>query len=93
MCEVICRRFLVSGRVQGVFFRASTAGKARDLAILGHALNLPDGRVEVLAWGQKDHIESLGEWLSRGPSAARVDDVRVEEIESDLAVPDGFRTG
>jgi acylphosphatase len=93
MCEVICRRFLVSGRVQGVFFRASTAGKARELAISGHAINLPDGRVEVLAWGEKDHIELLGEWLTMGPSAARVDDVRVEEIGRDVAIPGGFRTG
>ncbi|MGI9263378.1 MAG: acylphosphatase [Gammaproteobacteria bacterium] len=93
MSEVICRRFLVSGRVQGVFFRASTADKAREMDISGHAINLSDGLVEVLACGPKRDIDRLGEWLTHGPAAARVDDLLEEDIGPDLVAGDGFRTG
>ena len=51
-----CRQFTVSGRVQGVFFRASTRDVATGLGLTGHAINLPDGRVEVLACGPVDEV-------------------------------------
>jgi acylphosphatase len=92
MAEV--RRFLVSGKVQGVFFRASTAREAQRLKLRGHALNLPDGRVEVLAAGGVEDLAQLRRWLDHGPPAARVD--AVEESLLDAAVADalsGFRTG
>jgi acylphosphatase len=73
-------RFLVSGHVQGVFFRASTQSRARELGLVGHARNLDDGRVEVIAQGSDAALDALGRWLHDGPSAARVDAVAREEI-------------
>lgn len=74
MQEVI-RRFRVTGKVQGVFFRHSTRREAERLGIRGTARNLPDGSVEVLAAGTAAAVESLREWLQRGPATARVDGV------------------
>jgi acylphosphatase len=68
-------RYVVSGKVQGVFFRASAAREAVRLGVRGHALNLPDGRVEVLAIGTAVAVAGLRRWLGRGPPAARVDQV------------------
>jgi acylphosphatase len=68
-------RFLVGGRVQGVGFRAATRGQARRLGLRGHARNLPDGRVEVLAAGDAEALEALARWLAHGPPMARVDEV------------------
>ena len=83
-------RFLVAGRVQGVFFRASTAQRARELGLAGVARNLDDGRVEVIASGDAAALAALHAWLHQGPSAARVDDVeRVEIPAQDHA---GFST-
>ncbi|MEZ0469453.1 acylphosphatase [Luteimonas salinilitoris] len=68
-------RFLVSGKVQGVFFRASTREQAQRLGLHGYAKNLADGRVEVLAAGDAGAIDALAEWLKRGPPQARVESV------------------
>lgn len=76
-------RFIVSGRVQGVFFRASTREQAQRLGLRGHARNLPDGRVEVLAVGADDAIEQLEQWLQHGPPSARVDHVERAPAESE----------
>lgn len=87
-------RFTVSGRVQGVFFRASAAREAARLGIRGHAINLPDGRVEVLAIGSAAAVEELHRWLQHGPPAARV--VTVEsraESSAKFAGIVGFSTG
>jgi len=73
-------RFLVSGRVQGVFFRASTREQALDLGLAGHAKNLADGRVEVLASGTGDALDALEQWLWQGPSAAKVAQVLREDL-------------
>lgn len=73
-------RFLVSGLVQGVFFRASTQARARELGLAGHARNLADGRVEVVAQGGADALDALGRWLLQGPPSARVDGVAREDI-------------
>jgi acylphosphatase len=75
---ISARRFFVSGRVQGVFFRASTRTQAERLGLRGHALNLPDGRVEVLAVGTPAAVAELADWLRQGPPAARVDAIDVE---------------
>lgn len=86
-------RFIVSGTVQGVFFRAGTAREAARLGIRGHAVNLPDGRVEVLAVGPAAAVEELRLWLQRGPPAARVDQLQAqEEPAGPLTVVSGFRT-
>lgn len=68
-------RFLVSGRVQGVFFRASTREQALVLGLRGVARNLADGRVEVIACGDLAAIGALERWLHDGPPAARVEQV------------------
>ena len=68
-------RFLVSGRVQGVCFRAYTREQAVALGLRGFAVNLPDGRVEVLAVGESAAVEELARWLRHGPPLANVDDV------------------
>lgn len=80
MNEVVVRRCLVAGRVQGVFFRASTRARAESLGVTGHARNLPDGRVEVLACGAPDAVQSLCDWLWQGPPSAAVASVEIEVI-------------
>jgi len=85
-------RFLVSGRVQGVAFRAHTQREAEALALTGHARNLPDGRVEVVVHGDAQAIERLAEWLRRGPPLARVDDVAREAVGG-VDTPRGFTIG
>lgn len=69
---MVAARFLVSGRVQGVYFRASTREQALRLQLTGHVRNLDDGRVEVLAVGETQAIDALAQWLEDGPPAARV---------------------
>ena len=76
-------RFLVSGHVQGVFFRASTRDTAQALGLGGYARNLDDGRVEVVAQGSEEAIEALRAWLHEGPPQARV-----EQVERDSGTPD-----
>lgn len=85
-----CARFRVSGRVQGVFFRASAREHALRLGLTGYARNLADGSVEVLACGDANALDALALWLQRGPPAARVDAVQ-REVSADAA-PQGFRT-
>ena len=68
-------RFFVTGKVQGVWFRASARAQALELSLDGYARNLPDGRVEVLAVGEPAAIAALEEWLWRGPDRAVVTDV------------------
>ncbi|WP_017463794.1 acylphosphatase [Dyella ginsengisoli] len=84
-------RFLVSGRVQGVFYRASTREQALALGLAGIARNLADGRVEVIACGAPAAIDALEQWLHCGPPAARVEQVwREADIEW---TGSGFATG
>ena len=69
-------RFIVRGKVQGVWFRASTREKAVRLGLRGHAVNLANGGVEVLAVGEAGALDALERWLHRGPPLARVESVR-----------------
>jgi len=85
-----CRRFLVSGKVQGVWFRESTRRVATRLGLSGSASNLPDGRVEGVAVGSGKDIDQLSAWLRHGPAMARVDEV-VEEAIDDPGLS-GFST-
>ena len=71
----------MSGRVQGVFYRASARQRAATLGVTGHARNLADGRVEVLACGEPTAVAAFCEWLWEGPPAASVADVLVEEVD------------
>jgi acylphosphatase len=75
-----CARFIVRGRVQGVFFRASTREQALKLGIAGYAKNLADGSVEVLACGPGQSLDALQEWLRQGPPSARVENVAREAM-------------
>jgi len=79
-----CRQFKVSGRVQGVFFRASTRDVAVPLKITGHAVNLPDGRVEVLACGEAAALAELERWLREGPPMASVNSIECSEIDCEM---------
>lgn len=88
---MICKKCLVGGRVQGVFYRATAARRAHELAITGYARNLPDGRVEVLACGEHEAVHSFVRWLWIGSSAAQVTEVEVLDIELE-EIPQGFRT-
>jgi len=84
-------RCLVSGKVQGVWFRGSTQAQAVALGITGHARNLPDGCVEVLACGSDTALTQLKAWLWQGSPNARVDGV--ECAATDATPPKGFTTG
>nr|WP_297529334.1 acylphosphatase [Thiohalobacter sp.] len=89
---IVARRCRVTGRVQGVFYRASTRRQAEALGVSGHAINLPDGAVEVLAVGPAEAVEALCAWLWAGPPAAAVREVRCEVLDPPPAVR-GFATG
>jgi acylphosphatase len=81
----------VSGRVQGVGFRYATLERARSRAVAGWVRNNADGTVDAVFEGSPEAVEALIAWCRRGPSGARVDDVRVE-----LEAPSGergFRAG
>ncbi len=72
-------RMFISGRVQGVFYRAYTLEEARRLGLRGWVMNLPDGRVEVLAEGEPDRLTRLKAWCWQGPPYALVRNVDVRE--------------
>jgi len=80
---MVCKKCLVGGRVQGVFYRATVAGRARELGIRGYARNLPDGRVEVLACGDDARVSAFVKWLWLGSSASKVTSVDVSEVAVD----------
>lgn len=89
-----CRRFFISGQVQGVWFRASTAREATRLGLTGWARNLADGRVEVLAAGATEAIDALARWLHTGPPAATVHAVEPAPAEpAEFEHLTDFRTG
>ena len=71
---------LVSGRVQGVFFRQSTREKAMALQINGYVSNKRDGTVQIIASGTEDQLKKLIDWCHEGPPHAKVEDVTVEQI-------------
>lgn len=82
-------RFLVSGRVQGVCYRAGTRERALGLGLSGSARNRDDGRVEVLAVGADAALDALQAWLWRGPPMAQVSAVERTPVD-ESAVPAGF---
>ena len=85
------RRFLVRGRVQGVGFRWFVSRKAEELGIAGHAINLEDGSVEVVARGGEAELAELARLLQRGPRLAQVSSVDASDLPDDPAIV-GFRT-
>jgi acylphosphatase len=87
----VARLFTIRGRVQGVFFRDSTRRVAVRLGLTGHAINLGNGDVEVLACGEPEAVEALRQWLHEGPRMAEVKEVVAREAEW-RELP-GFTTG
>lgn len=88
------RRVIVSGRVQGVFFRDACRSTARELGVRGSVTNLPDGTVEVIAQGRRRAVERLVEWCRTGPPRAEVTGIDVtDETATDDSLPavDDFR--
>jgi acylphosphatase len=80
---MMCKRCLVGGRVQGVYYRASAARRARELGVHGYARNLADGRVEVLVYGDEASVSVFVQWLWIGSSASKVMSVEVSDAALD----------
>lgn len=80
MDELIGRSILVTGRVQGVFYRKSTVDNAINLDLRGSVKNLPSGEVSIEVFGKLEAVEELIEWCKQGPPLSNVIDVSVEEI-------------
>ncbi|MEJ2716709.1 MAG: acylphosphatase [Deltaproteobacteria bacterium] len=78
---VIRRRVLISGIVQGVFFRASTRDAAQRVGVHGWVRNLPDGRVEAVFQGSPNQVAAAIEWCRRGPPGSRVERIEILEEE------------
>ncbi|MDH5611474.1 MAG: acylphosphatase [Gammaproteobacteria bacterium] len=74
---MICYRYLISGRVQGVFYRASAQHQASALGLRGWVRNLVDGRVELLACGDQKALDELEKWLKIGPEYAKVSNIEI----------------
>lgn len=89
MSDVI-KRYIVQGKVQGVFFRASTRNVAIELGLLGWAKNCADSSVEVVAAGPEKAVLALEDWLQHGPRHARVDSLEIEIVSSLPTMPVGF---
>lgn len=79
---MIARKCLISGRVQGVFYRATVARAAQELGVVGHAHNLADGRVEVIAFTEEAIFTQFLERLWAGSTASKVTSIDVEEVDS-----------
>jgi acylphosphatase len=77
----IARHVSVTGRVQGVFFRAWAREQADELGVTGWVRNCPDGRVDAHVEGEESAVEQMIKRLRRGPPAARVKDVRLWDVE------------
>jgi acylphosphatase len=90
---MICRRSFVSGRVQGVFFRATCVSKAESLGLRGYARNLPDGRVEVLACGEPALVAQFIAWLWEGSPASKVTGVETSAADAAEGHRPGFTSG
>ncbi len=78
--EIIGKRFVISGRVQRVYYRQSTIQEAKRLGVCGWVRNLPDGTVEAEAFGGVQALEQFEQWLHRGPEMAQVEQVTSSEI-------------
>jgi acylphosphatase len=84
----VTRRYLIAGKVQGVFFRQSARIEAQRLRLSGMVRNLSDGNVEVIARGSAAALDVLRAWLETGPSQARVDAVREAADAQEPQIPE-----
>ena len=85
-------RWIIHGRVQGVFFRDTARQVARRLNIKGSAVNLSDGTVEVIAEGAANEVKQFQSWLAIGPNMATVTKVETVDLESHMGFKD-FKIG
>ena len=84
-----CLICTISGKVQGVWYRANTKKQAVKLGITGWVRNLPDGRVEALICGDDPALKTMQAWLAKGPPFAKVDQVSIEAVEE--TAPTNFK--
>ena len=82
-----CTHLLVSGRVQGVFFRANVRSKANELSLKGYAKNLEDGNVEIVAEGNEEKLKELIEFMRKGPGVAKIENIKITHKE-----PENFKS-
>jgi acylphosphatase len=87
---LVCKRLRITGRVQGVAFRASTVITARVLGLAGWVANRADGSVEAVAEGDEAGVAALIRWCHQGPPAARVDHIEVTDEPMRSALPEPF---
>ena len=85
---MICKKVLITGSVQGVFFRASAQEEAINLGVTGWIKNLSNGDVEAILCGTEKSVEQLEQWLHHGPDEAEV--TKVDSSLVDLQIYDGF---
>ncbi|MBZ9568407.1 MULTISPECIES: acylphosphatase [Modicisalibacter] len=85
-----CVQARVTGKVQGVWFRAATQSQAREAGVTGYAVNCEDGSVEVVLCGHREAVDSVVDWLWQGPPAAQV--AHVEAVDIDWQPHDDFTT-
>jgi acylphosphatase len=78
-----CQRLLISGRVQGVWFRESMKREAEQLDITGWVRNLSDGRVEAVVCGSEPALQAIQKWAAKGPPLAQVSDVEVHPVQDE----------
>jgi acylphosphatase len=76
-------RAIVSGRVQGVWYRARTQEKAQELGVVGYVRNCADGTVEIVAVGEEHRVDALLDWAREGPPMAEVTDLSAEILSPD----------
>ena len=89
---MVNRSFVISGRVQGVFFRENTKKESVKLGLQGSAMNLSDGTVKVCLRGETNQIDLLERWLHVGPELAKVESVIEVDIDQQLEL-NGFKVG
>ncbi len=81
MENLTCAHVLISGKVQGVYYRGATAEMAQQLGVQGWVRNLPDRRVEAMFAGPPEAVAAIITWCHQGPPAARVEKVVVEDVQ------------
>lgn len=79
MTESVCVHVIISGRVQGVFFRMETQRTARHLGVTGWVRNLPNGTVEAVFEGPRKQVDAMLNWCRQGPPSAKVDDLGIQQ--------------
>ena len=82
MSHTQCKKVLISGKVQGVFFRMETRKAAEKIGVTGYVKNRSDGSVEAVFQGTPDQVAQMEKWCHTGPPASRVDQVVTENMPS-----------